>query len=109
METQNLAVPDDRNVKGQIHSIKRMVTDHGNLRFDAEKNKDHHGDIFWGIALGASELRQSSSGVISVRSTEDFEVRENVIKRPLKRVFSPSAPVARVVQLPDISGPARMY
>lgn len=109
MEIQNLAVPDDREVKKQIHSIKRIVTDHGNLRFDAEKNKDHHGDIFWGMALAASELRLSSAGAISVRSTGDIEVRENIIKRPFKRVFSSSIPVSRNIQLPEIPGPAKLY
>jgi len=54
LENQTMAIPDRKDVKNQIHSIKRKVTEHGKFVFDAEKNKHHHGDIFWGIAMASS-------------------------------------------------------
>lgn len=99
METQNLALPDDRDVRGQFHSIKRMVTDHGNLRFDAEKNKEHHGDIVWATALAVEELRPDEIGSLSVSKKKvDRAVPENIVSRPKKRLFNKkttSVPIAR--------------
>lgn len=54
LENQAMAIPNRKDVKNQIHSIKRKVTEHGNFVFDAEKNKTHHGDIFWAVAMASS-------------------------------------------------------
>ncbi len=54
LEDQTLAIPGRKDVKNQIHSIKRKVTESGNFIFDAEKNSQHHGDIFWAIAMASS-------------------------------------------------------
>lgn len=98
METQELAIPDNRTVKGQIHSIKRVVSDHGNLRFDAEKNKDHHGDILWAIALSTVDLRMMESGSLEVSSKpDDTRIPKRIIKPSLKRVVTPTAPMMRLI------------
>jgi len=54
LEEQMIALPNKKDVKTQIHSIKRKVTESGRFIFDAEKNKNHHGDIFWSIAMASS-------------------------------------------------------
>jgi len=54
LEDQLIAIPNLKDVKNQIHSIKRKVTDSGRFIFDAEKNRAHHGDIFWSIAMASS-------------------------------------------------------
>lgn len=54
LEEQIIAIPNKKEVKTQIHSIKRKVTESGRFIFDAEKNKKHHGDIFWAIAMASS-------------------------------------------------------
>jgi len=54
LEEQIIALPNRKDVKNQIHSIKRKVTESGRFIFDAEKNKSHHGDIFWSIAMASS-------------------------------------------------------
>ena len=54
LENQTIAIPDRKDIKNQIHSIKRKVSEHGKFIFDAEKNKRHHGDIFWSIAMASS-------------------------------------------------------
>lgn len=98
-EAQQIAIPDKRNIMGQIHSIKRIVTEHGNLRLDAEKNKDHHGDIFWAIALASSYFKKafaSSLSVGKIPDEDDPHLRE--FPRSPKRVFTPKAPLVKQVK-----------
>jgi len=97
-EAQMIAIPDKREITGQIHSIKRIVTEHGNLRLDAEKNKDHHGDIFWAIALACNYIKKAISPSLLIHKPKD-ESDPNVCKfpRPVNRVFTPSAPLVKQV------------
>lgn len=97
METQEIAFPNERRLKGQIHSIKRVVSDHGNLRFDAERNKEHHGDILWAIAMAVEDLRKFDSGPIEVSRTDPAKIPPRVIKRPMKRLIQISAPSVKIV------------
>ncbi len=46
-----LRIPVDRRIRESIHSIKRVVSPAGNIRFDADRTKDGHGDFFWALAL----------------------------------------------------------
>jgi phage FluMu gp28-like protein len=52
-EEQLIAIPDDIDLKKQIGSIKKKVSDTGFVRYDAEKDKDHHGDKFWSLTLAS--------------------------------------------------------
>jgi len=54
LEESQIALPNKKDLKNQIHSIKRKVTETGRFIFDAEKNNAHHGDIFWSIAMASS-------------------------------------------------------
>lgn len=51
MEERNVVLPKDRTLRAQIHSIKQKITESGNVIFDAEKNKKHHADKMWALAL----------------------------------------------------------
>jgi len=50
-ENEAIAIPRDRELTAQIHSIKKMATDAGYARFDTEKNERHHADKFWALSL----------------------------------------------------------
>ena len=50
-ENEALAIPRDRELIGQIHSIKKSPTGAGYARFDTEKNERHHADTMWALAL----------------------------------------------------------
>jgi phage FluMu gp28-like protein len=54
LENQTIAIPNRKDVKNQIHSIKRKITESGKFVFDAEKNNFHHGDLFWAINMASS-------------------------------------------------------
>jgi phage FluMu gp28-like protein len=67
-ESQTIAVPDDDKLKRQIGSIKRKVSDSGGVRYDAEKDKEHHGDKFWALTLA------SNCGIEPSKLTGSIEV-----------------------------------
>ncbi|GAB6276264.1 MAG: terminase family protein [Rectinema sp.] len=46
-----IALPPDRELQQQIHSIKKTVTASKNSRFDCDANEKHHADKFWALAL----------------------------------------------------------
>jgi len=50
-ENEDVAIPRDRDLISQIHSIKKTATDAGYSRYDTEKNEKHHADKFWSLAL----------------------------------------------------------
>jgi len=90
LENQTIALPDRKDVKNQIHSIKRKVTEHGKFVFDTDKNAKHHGDIFWSIAMasslgekpinmnfiipGLSSFIQTSPRIIPINSARSFSI-----------------------------------
>lgn len=51
-EDKRLRVPDDRETRESFHSVRKMVTLAGNIRFDAATTEIGHADDFWAAALG---------------------------------------------------------
>ncbi len=60
LQRRDLVLPRDRDLVGQIHSIKRRVLASGRVSFDAERNARGHADRFWAVAL-ACQLEPASS------------------------------------------------
>jgi phage FluMu gp28-like protein len=109
MECQWLALPDDRDFRNQFHSIKRIVTEHGNLRIDAEANTQHHGDIVWGCALACMYIRnrpQINFGDSLRRGThmDESNAADIHIVRPGKRLFAPISPMVQQPIMSSMSG-----
>lgn len=50
-EDRTIRIPHDRKVRDDFHSVKKIVTSAGNIRFDAERSEDSHADRFWSMAL----------------------------------------------------------
>jgi len=65
-ERNRTPIPPDRDLKYQIHSIKKYVTAAKNVVYDTERNNEHHADKFWAWALaiyaGSAGYEQASSG-----------------------------------------------
>jgi phage FluMu gp28-like protein len=51
-EDRTCRVPIDREIRDDLHSVKKITTAAGNIRFDAERTEDGHADRFWAAALG---------------------------------------------------------
>lgn len=62
-EDRNVWIPADRDLMQQIHSVKKIVTAAGNVRFDADHDEKHHADKFWALAL-ALHAADESKGTI---------------------------------------------
>ena len=61
-EGRTVRIPDNREVRADINSVKRFVTLAGNVRFDAEHTDRGHADRFWALAMvvhAATEPRAS--------------------------------------------------
>ena len=55
-EDQIIAIPNNRDLIRQIHSIKRKVMENALIKYevDASEKRKHHGDMFWALALASS-------------------------------------------------------
>ncbi len=51
-EDRQVRIPADRDIREDIHSVKKFTTAAGNVRFDAERTELGHADRFWAAALG---------------------------------------------------------
>ena len=51
-EDRQVRIPGDREIREDLHSVKKYVTVAGNVRFDAERTEAGHADHFWAAALG---------------------------------------------------------
>ncbi|MFH0910968.1 MAG: terminase family protein [Planctomycetota bacterium] len=71
-ENEAVAIPRDRELTSQIHSIKKTSTDAGYARFDTEKNEKHHADRMWALALAVhamGEMRGKRKRQVGVQAS----------------------------------------
>lgn len=88
LEESTLALPNKKEVKNQIHSIKRKVTESGRFMFDAEKNREHHGDVFWAIAMASSMGERPYRISLKILSKDTIPITTaRIIPIDQKRVF----------------------
>jgi len=60
-EEKRLLLPNDPDVLAQLHSIQK-ITSGTAIKYDAERNDDGHGDLFWAVALAADGRALSGGG-----------------------------------------------
>lgn len=97
-ENQIIAIPDDEQLKRQIGSIKKKVSTSGNVSYDAEKDKDHHGDKFWALALAS--YAGVSTNNMKFSSSDSFVGGETRIIQPAK--FKNSKRNSEIESIPGI-------
>ncbi len=69
MEDRDFIMPDDPIVRASFHSIQKLVTTAGNVRFDAESTEQiGHADHFWAAALAHHAAKTARSGPLTIRS-----------------------------------------
>jgi phage FluMu gp28-like protein len=56
-EDKRIRIPDDVDIRRDLHQVRRVYTDAGNVRFEAPRTRDGHADRFWalGLALQAAD------------------------------------------------------
>jgi phage FluMu gp28-like protein len=67
-EDRRIRIPIDRAIRDDIHSVKKITTSAGNIRFDVERTENSHADRFWALAL-AIHAAGNPSGPIEFQTT----------------------------------------
>ncbi len=79
IDKKELIIPSQTDIRKDLHSVKKIITSHGNIRFDqdsiSKKNTYGHGDRFWAAAL-AVEAAKNYSGDVNVASRGTRESNE---------------------------------
>lgn len=79
-EDVSVYVPDDSAVREDLHSIRKITTASGNVRFDVGKtNEEEHADRFWALALAIYAAADKSSGPIIITSRKRRESHRTMI------------------------------
>ncbi|MCF6432655.1 terminase family protein [Leisingera sp. MMG026] len=60
-EERRLLLPNDPDVLAQLHSIQKIASG-TTIKYDAERNDDGHGDLFWAVALAADGRAKPGGG-----------------------------------------------
>lgn len=50
-ESRRIRVPVDEGIRNDWHAVRRLVTESGHVRYDAQRTAAGHGDRFWAAAL----------------------------------------------------------
>jgi len=91
MEDQSVAIPNNRDLIRQIHSIKRDITSNSNVRYDIANSEKrfHHGDKFWALALGSSAGEPAQMFKVRLFSSNISNKlgHTRIIKAPAQRIF----------------------
>jgi len=51
LENEEIALPRDRELIAQVHSVRKSATNAGYSRYDTETNAKAHADVLWALAL----------------------------------------------------------
>ena len=66
-EDRRVRIPEDRALREDLHSVRRIVTPSGNVRYDAERSERGHADRFWALAL-ALHAAENPRGPVEYKS-----------------------------------------
>jgi phage FluMu gp28-like protein len=61
-----IRIPADAAIREDLHSVRKTVTAAGNVRLDAERTPDGHGDRFWSLALATHAADTTKVPLISL-------------------------------------------
>ena len=79
-EDKSVFIPAEHDIREDLHSVKRVTTSAGNIRFDADSCEvNGHADRFWALAL-ALYAAGTNAGPINIASRsrrESYEITKN--------------------------------
>ena len=64
-EDRQVRIARDRKLRDDLHSVKKITTSSGNIRFDAERSDDGHADRFWALALAVHAAQGTESAAVA--------------------------------------------
>ena len=68
VEDRRVRIPSLASVHNAWHSVRKVTTTAGNIRYDAERTEAGHADHFWAAALGLHAASEGNVVVPSIRS-----------------------------------------
>jgi len=75
-EDKTVYIPSEHEIREDLHSVRRITTAAGNIRFDVEKSDaSGHADRFWALALSLHSA-QSYKGPIYIATRRRREMHE---------------------------------
>ncbi len=109
-EDRTIAIPMNRDLIRQIHSVKRVVSANNSIQFKVEKNRLHHGDKFWSLALASSAGKPAQMyqvKLITANVAKSIRNSKNLVKLPKKRIFKAKPVVIGGVDFKHIPPPPK--
>ncbi len=68
-QDRTIRIPEDKDVREDLHSIRKVTTASNNMRFDVAKSEvSGHADRFWALALANHAANDASSGPVIITS-----------------------------------------
>lgn len=92
-EDRNVRIPDDEVLKDDLHSVKRVMTQSNNVRFDVEASEtDGHADRFWSLALANHAATTKNGAKAEIRSRSARRKKDKIYEHD----YSPIGGVLRL-------------
>ena len=79
-EDKSIFIPSEHEIREDLHSIRRITTKAGNIRFDAESSEvNGHADRFWALALAliACSVPYSPIDIVTRKKYETLKITES--------------------------------
>lgn len=80
VEDRQIFIPPDKNIREDLHSIRKITTTSNNIRFDVQQTDvSGHADRFWALAL-CCYAAKNTAGVVFAKSKykrESYKLIEN--------------------------------
>lgn len=80
VEDRQIFIPPDKNIREDLHSVRKITTASNNIRFDVQQSEvSGHADRFWALAL-CCYAAKSNAGVTFAKSKgkrESYKLVEN--------------------------------
>jgi len=78
LEDARLILPDDHEIREDLHSVRKVTTAAGNIRFDVAATEARgHADRFWAAALARHAAGDNTSGGLTAEAVVSRGRRES--------------------------------
>ncbi|MEJ5351929.1 MAG: terminase family protein [Melioribacteraceae bacterium] len=72
VEDRQVFIPPDKNIREDLHSVRKITTASNNIRFDVQREVSGHADRFWALAL-CCYAAKNNNGPIFIKSKHKRE------------------------------------
>ena len=74
-EDKKCRIPAVKEIRSDLHAVKKIVTTANNIRYDAGRDENGHADRFWASALAKHAGKTDYSGPVNYKSLQKRRVR----------------------------------